>query len=404
MMSNSSLPQFRRAAFWVLAARIREPRGFIQVVSGPRQVGKTTLVRQVLGEADVRWHFATADDPGLRDGAWLAAQWEVARNLPAPPPGIDGGPILVIDEIQKVARWSDTVKRLWDEDEARGSTLGVILLGSAPLPIQHGLGESLAGRFEVIRLAQWSFAEMREAFGWDLETYLRFGGYPGAVSLIDDPERWRSYILDALIETSLSRDLLLLTRIDKPALLRQLFRLGCDYSGQVLSFQKLVGQLQDAGNTVTLAHYLQLLRGIGLLAGLEKYAGSRVRQRGSSPKLIAMDPALVTAMAGYGTDPLASEDTRGRAVETAVGAHLLNTADPSVSITWWRERNLEVDFVVSDGRKTLAVEVASGRRKGSVPGLAAFIRQYPEARPLLIGGQGMRLEDALAVSSRQLLG
>jgi hypothetical protein len=399
MLSNASLPAFRRAAFGVLSARLTEPRRFIQVVTGPRQVGKTTLVHQVIADHAVTAHVASADDPGLRVPTWLASQWQVARQLPR----TSAAQVLVIDEVQKVAGWSETVKRLWDEDAAAGLPLHVIVLGSAAMRIESGLGESLAGRFELIRLAQWSFAEMRAAFGWELPTYLRFGGYPGAATLVDDEDRWRSYVVDALIETTLSRDLLLLTRVDKPALLRQLFRLGCDYSGQVLSYQKMTGQLQDAGNTVTLAHYLRLLRGVGLMTGLEKHAGSRVRQRGSSPKLIALDPGLVTAMAGYGLDPLAGDEGRGRAVETAVGAHLVNTAPPGIEVGWWRERNQEVDFVVSDGRRTTAIEVASGRRKPSVPGLRRFVQEFPEASPLLIGGQGMALDEALSVPAADLL-
>jgi hypothetical protein len=399
MLSNSSLPAFRRAAKEVLGARLSEPRRFMQVVTGPRQVGKTTLVRQVMADDHLTAHFVSADDPGLRDPTWLVSQWQVARQLPK----TSTARVLVIDEVQKVAGWSDTVKRLWDEDAAAGSPLHVVLLGSAAMRIESGLGDSLAGRFELIRLAQWSFAEMRAAFGWDLSAYLRFGGYPGAAALAGDEDRWRSYVVDALIETTLSRDLLLLTRVDKPALLRQLFRLGCDYSGQVLSYQKLTGQLQDAGNTVTLAHYLRLLRGVGLMTGLEKHAGSRVRQRGSSPKLIALDPGLVTAMAGYGLDHLAGDEGRGRAIETAVGAHLVNTAPPGIEVGWWRERNQEVDFVVSDGRRTTAIEVASGRRKASVPGLRKFVHEFPEATPLLIGGQGMALDEALSVPAADLL-
>lgn len=399
VLSNLGIPAFRRRQVEVLARRLNEPRRFIQVVSGPRQVGKTTLVRQVLADGVWTTHSVTADDPGLRDPTWLATQWQVARQLPAGRAGV----VLVIDEVQKVQGWADTVKRLWDEDTATGNAMYVVLLGSAAVPIERGLGDSLAGRFELIRLAQWSFAEMREAFGWDLTGYLRFGGYPGAASLITDADRWRAYVVDSLIETTLSRDLLLLTRVDKPALLRQLFRLGCDYSGQVLSYQKLTGQLQDAGNTVTLAHYLRLLRGVGLLTGLEKHAGSRVRQRGSSPKLLALDPALVTAMAGYGIDPLATLDGRGRAVETAIGAHLVNTAGPGIEIGWWRERNHEVDFVVSDGNRTVAIEVSSGRRKTSVPGLHAFVKEFPGAKPLLIGGLGLPLEAALSAPAGDLL-
>jgi predicted AAA+ superfamily ATPase len=393
---RDALPSYRRPASHVLRERLLEPRRFLDVVAGPRQVGKTTLVRQVTSDLDVPVHHASADDPGLRDRAWLEAQWEVGRTLAA----TGSRALLVLDEIQKIPGWSETVKRLWDEDSAMGRDLRVVVLGSAPLLVQRGLAESLTGRFEVIRLTQWSYAEMRDAFGWDLDRYLVFGGYPGGAGLTDDFDRWRGYMLDALIETTLSRDILLLTRVDKPALLRQLFRLGTDYSGQILSYQKLVGQLQDAGNTTTLAHYLELLRSTGLLAGLQKYAGSKVRQRGSSPKLLALDPGLMTAMTGL--DPAAARADRnhfGRLVETAVGAHLVNTAGRELDVTWWRAGDREVDYVLAGRGGVLAIEVASGRRKPSLPGLEAFGREF-ESRKLLIGAQGLPLEAALAMPAR----
>jgi len=402
-LSNSSLPPFRRKAFEVLEARLAEPRRFIEIVAGPRQVGKTTVVRQALATRSGPWHFASADDPGLRDSGWLDAQWQVGRQLTTSAPA-GTGVVLVIDEVQKVTGWSETVKRLWDEDTTAGTDVRVVLLGSAPLAMQKGLTESLAGRFEIIRLGHWSFAEMQAAFGWDLDTFIRFGGYPGAAPLTSDVERWRAYILDSLVEPTLSRDLLLLTRIDKPALLRQLFRLGIDYSGQVLSYTKLVGQLQDAGNTVTVAHYLRLLGDVGLLTGLEKFAGSRVRQRGSSPKLLALDSGLLTAMATGAPDEAIEPDEWGRRVETAVGAHLVETAPRSLAVSWWRERDREVDFVLSNGRRTLAIEVASGRRKTSVPGLGGFAAAFPGSRSLLIGAQGLPIEAALTATAAELLG
>lgn len=230
-MTNRAEP-FRRPIFDSALARLHEPRRFIQVLAGPRQVGKTTLARQLLAASGLPSHFASADDPALRDRAWLDAQWEAARGLRA-----GNGAVLVVDEIQKVTGWHETVKRLWDEDTRHRSKMHVVLLGSAPLLVQRGLSESLAGRFELIRLWHWSFAEMREAFGWDLDRYLFFGGYPGAAALIDDQERWAAYVRDSLIETTISRDVLLLSRVDKPALLRQLFRLACDYSAQVVSYR-----------------------------------------------------------------------------------------------------------------------------------------------------------------------
>ncbi len=290
------LPEFRRPLFDLLLERVRQPRVFIQVLAGPRQVGKTTLVRQVLAATALPSHYASADDPTLRDRAWIETQWASAR-LRAREGGRQGG-LLVLDEAQKITAWSEVVKRLWDEDTAAGSALRVVLLGSAPLLVQRGLTESLTGRFELIRVPHWSFAEMRAAFGWDLDRYVYHGGYPGAAALVDDHERWVNYILDSLVETTISRDVLLLSRVDKPALLRQLFRLGCDYSGQILSYQKMLGELQDAGNTVTLAHYLELFASAGLIVGLQKFAGARVRQRGSSPKLLVRNTALMSAFLG----------------------------------------------------------------------------------------------------------
>jgi len=372
-------------------------------------------VRQALADLAIPSVYASADDPGLRDRAWLDAQWGAARAVAAVAASETGGPatggpatggpaILAIDEIQKVGAWAEIVKRLWDEDAASGVDVRVVLLGSAPLLVQRGLTESLAGRFETIRLPHWSFAEMESAFGWDLETFLVHGGYPGAATLVGDPERWRAYLLDSLVETTLARDVLLLHRIDKLALLRQLFRLGCDHSGQVVSYQKLVGQLQDAGNTTTLAHYLRILGDSGLITGLEKYSGGRIRQRGSSPKLLALDPGLMTAMTGLTRIELrAQPEAWGRVVETAVGAHLVNSAPADTTISWWRDRDREVDFVIESPRGLLAMEVGSGRRKPSLPGLAAFNRAYPKARVLLAGAQGMPLAGLLRVPAHELV-
>jgi predicted AAA+ superfamily ATPase len=369
--------------------RTREPRRFIQILAGPRQVGKTTLARQVIAAVDLPSHFASADEPTLRDRAWLVAQWEVARDLAR----AREGALLVLDEIQKVTGWSEAVKRLWDEDTAARRRLRVILLGSAPLLIQKGMTESLGGRFELIRLWHWSFHEMHEAFGWDLDRYIYFGGYPGAAPLVDDEARWAGYIRDSLIETTISRDILLLTRIDKPALLRQLFGLACDYSAQIVSYTALLGQLQDAGNTTTLAHYLELLAGAGMVVGLSKYSGSRARQRASIPKLLVMNTALMSAMAG-GTFAQARADSSrwGRLVESAVGAHLLAPGGDGRVVHYWRERDREVDFVVYErGGALTAIEVASGRNKGELRGMEAFLSAYPKARPLLVGGDGMPL-------------
>jgi predicted AAA+ superfamily ATPase len=393
----------RSKLYQLLLARLREPRRFVQVVAGPRQVGKTTLVRQVMADCGLPSHYASADEPSLRDQAWLEQQWDLgrlkARNHP-------DGALLIIDEIQKAARWPEVVKLLWDADTHSATPLKVILLGSSPLLIQSGLTESLAGRFETIPVPHWSFAEMSECFGWDLEKFLLYGAYPGAAPLADDPERWRSYINDSLIETTLSRDILLLTRVDKPALLRRLFQLACSYSGQILAYQKMLGQLVDAGNTVTLAHYLQLLEGAGMVAGLQKFSGNQVRQRASSPKLQVLNTALMTAQSGRTPDAWRGDgDAWGRLIESAVGAHLCNTSiGTGITVTYWREKNLEVDFVLQRGDALVAIEVKSGGRKQTLPGIAAFDKEYHPTAKLLVGGQGIPISEFLQAPAAHWLG
>lgn len=378
-----------------LARRLVGPRRFLQVVAGPRQVGKTTLVRQVLAELRLPAAQVSADEPALRGRGWIEQQWEAARLL-ARRSGRQGA-VLSLDEVHKVPGWSETVKRLWDEDTARSLPVKVVLMGSAPLLVQRGLDESLAGRFEVLRLPHWSLLEMREAFGWPLERYLFFGGYPGAAPLVRAPRRWARYVKDALVETTISRDVLLLTRVDKPALLRQLFELACSYSGRELSYQKMLGQLQDAGNTTTLAHYLELLAAAGMVTGLQKFAADRARRRASSPKLQVLNTALLTAQSGLTPrEARADPELWGRLVESAVGAHLANAAATGLcELFYWREGDLEVDFVVRAGRRVTAIEVKSGRRRGRLSGVEAFDSAFRPDRKLLVGGDGIPLESFL---------
>lgn len=384
---------FRRPQGTVLAERLAEPRRFLQVVAGPRQVGKSTLVQQVAGELGVAVRYASADEPTLRSTDWIGQQWEAAR-LEATG---KAGAVLVLDEVQKIPTWSETVKRLWDEDTRKKRPLKVVVLGSAPLLIARGLTESLAGRFETLRLPHWSYAEMREAFDFTLDQYLYFGGYPGAAPLIRDPARWSRYVADSLIETSISRDVLLLTRVDKPALLRRLFELACRYSGQILSYTKMLGQLQDAGNTTTLAHYLDLLAGAGMVCGLSKYAGDVARSRGSSPKLLVFNTALMTVMAGASPEEVQSDrEFRGRLIESAVGAHLANAATAGeCELFYWRDRGQEVDFVTKAGSRLTAIEVKSGRSPQAHAGAAAFAAAFNVRRTLLVGGDGIPVEEFL---------
>jgi len=387
---------YKRTIFHTLLKRIQEPRRFIQVLAGPRQVGKTTIARQVMESVSIPVHFATADEPTLRDRTWITQQWDIAR-LKINEKNKKKGALLILDETQKVTEWSEIIKRLWDEDTHSGLPLKVVLLDSSPLLIQRGLTESLAGRFEIIPVTHWSYVEMRDAFGWSLEQYILYGGYPGAAGLTEDHERWARYIIDSLIETTISRDILLLTRVDKPALLRRLFQLCCDYSGQVLSYQKMLGQLHDAGNTTTLAHYLDLLNGAGLIAGLSKFSGKRVRQRSSSPKLQVLNTALMSASSHLSFEAAQQDrDYWGRLVESTVGAYLVNsTRGKNIEVLYWLERNQEVDFVLRAGNNLVAIEVKSGRRRERLLGMEAFSKAFRVKRQLLVGNQGIRVEEFL---------
>jgi len=378
-----------------LALRMSEPRRFLQVMAGPRQVGKTTLARQLMDGFGHDTSYASADSVAPNDRIWIEQQWEAARLRCRQ----TGRWLLVLDEVQKVPGWSEMVKRLWDEDSANGVDLRVVLLGSSPLLVQQGLSESLAGRFEIIRIGHWGFSEMRDAFGLTVDQYLYFGGYPGAASLINDEERWRRYLLDSMIETTLARDILLMNRVDKPALLRQMFRIGCEYSSQILSYQKMLGQLQDAGNTTTLAHYLDLLAGAGMLCGLSKFSGEVVRQRGSSPKLQVLNNGLMTAQSP-GSFASARQDPErwGRIAESAIGAYLANGAlADDFELFYWREASREVDFVLRKRNQLIALEVKAGNRPMTLPGIAAFDRVYAPQRKLLVGAGGIPFEEFLEI-------
>jgi len=380
--------------------RISGRRRFIQVLHGPRQTGKTTLARQLLDAFKGRKHYATADDLIQKDRSWIEQQWEIGRRLFN---GTGGPGLLVLDEIQKIPGWSETAKRLWEEDTHARLPLHVLLLGSSPLLVGRGLSESLAGRFEVIPVTHWSYGEMRDAFGWNLDRYLFFGGYPGAATIVMEEQRWARYVIDSLIEPTLSRDILFMTRVDRPALLRRLFELASAYSGQILSYQKMLGQMQEYGNTITLAHYLRLLTGAGLVAGLSKYSVERVRQKGSSPKLLMLNTALMTALSGrrFGE---AREDPVfwGRLVETAVGASLFaGVQGTDMEIFYWAAANCEVDYVLRRGRTVTAIEVKSGGQRSRLPGVEAFAKAHRVSRKLLVGGGGISLEEFLLMPTEK---
>ncbi len=392
---------FERSYLKRIKSRIKEPRKFIQIIFGPRQVGKTTMVTQLLEQLSIPNLHESADAISATNSTWLAQVWESARlRLKA-----SGAAefLLVIDEIQKIDNWSEVVKQQWDKDTRENTNIKVILLGSSRLLIQKGLTESLAGRFETLYLGHWSYAEMQEAFGWSIEQYVYFGGYPGSASLINDEERWKNYVKDSLIETSISKDILMLTRVDKPALLKQLFEIGCLYSGQILSYTKILGQLQDAGNTTTLANYLRLLSDSGLLGGLEKYAGNIIRKRGSSPKFQVYNNALITAQSDYSYEKaIIDPELWGRLVESSVGTHLLNhSVSERYNLNYWREGKHEVDFVLEKGDKVIGLEVKSGKR-GENEGMGVFAEKFHPEKVLLVGTGGIPYDEFLKINPKEL--
>ena len=382
-------------------SRIEEQRRFIQVILGPRQVGKTTMINQLLSQLSMSYVYESADAISATNPAWLMQVWETARLKMKASEASEY--LLVIDEIQKIDNWSEAVKQQWDRDTREKVNIKVILLGSSRLLLQKGLTESLAGRFETFYLGHWSFGEMETAFGWSVEQYIYFGGYPGSALLINDEERWKSYIKDSLIETGISKDILMLTRVDKPALLKRLFELGCLYSGQILSYTKITGQLQDAGNTTTLANYLKLLSDCGLLGGLEKYAGSVIRQRSSSPKFQVYNNALLTSQDDE-TYPTAIINPKlwGRLVESSVGAHLLNhSISERYNLHYWREGSNEVDFILKKGGKVIGLEVKSGASADN-KGMGVFNEKFHPNKMLLVGTGGIPYEDFFKINPKEL--
>lgn len=391
----------KRTHIQTLTKRLKETRNYIQILAGPRQTGKTTLALQLLEEPGIKGFYAAADDISSLGSSWIELQWETARQLMRKS-GEDPF-VLIIDEIQKVPDWSEIVKRMWDDDTRKGLPLHVLLLGSSRLLHPREMTESLAGRFELMYIGHWSLGEMNEAFGWSPEQYAWFGGYPGAASLIADESRWKDYILDSLAETSLSRDILMHSRIDKPALMKRLFTIGCTHSGEVLSFNRLLDQLPGAGNTTTLANYLNHLDTAGLLGGLEKFNGEMIRKRSSSPKFQVYNTAFSSALdPAHFQQATANREKWGRIVESAIGAHLINSACSSrFSLYYWKEGNHSVNFVLEHKGRVVALEVRTGFRT-SASGLPEFRKRYPDSRVLIVGKDGFPWEEFLLIHPMNL--
>ncbi len=392
---------FKRKQHIELTSRIAEPRKTIQVLVGPRQVGKSTLVKQVLQEIDMPFLFANADSVDAEDRLWISQTWETARTQ-MQHKGLNEF-LLVIDEVHKIDNWSEAVKKEWDSDTFYDVNLKVVLLGSSRLLLKDGLTESLAGRFELIRMPHWSYEEMHEAFGLTLDQYIYFGGYPGGAPYIRNEARWRRYVKDSIVAPAIDKDVLMTKTVYKPELMRRLFEVGATYSGEELSLNKVLGQLNDAGNVTTLANYLLALDESQLLAGLQKYAAGQARKYNSVPKFMVYNNALMSALSGSSFDKVfADPKLRGRWFESAVGAHLLNIAEENdYRIFYWRERDDEVDFIVQSASKCIAIEVKSGRRQAN-KGMYVFQEKFQPHRSLVVSSGGFSFEDFFSLDLERL--
>ena len=393
---------YQRAVLQEIKKRIIEPRMFIQVVVGPRQIGKTTVIRQVLQQIPMGYHYVTADDLYTVDNTWIRREWNNVR-FQLQQSGMEEI-LFIIDEVQKVPNWSETVKREWDADSFSDVKIKVILLGSSRLLIQQGLTESLAGRYELIQMTHWSFAEMRDAFGWNLDQYIYFGGYPGSAALLETEDRWRDYICQSLVDASISKDILMMTRVDKPVLLKRLFDIGCRYSAQILSLTKVQGELQESGNLTTLSNYLKLLEEAGLLTGLEKYASDIIRKRSSKPKFQVHNNALLSAGQGVSFAALRSNHKAwGNFAESAIGAHLINSGiQYKFNVYYWNNGTYEVDYVIEKGEKIVALEVKSGLNSTN-KGMSIFNHEFHPHGLYLIGTDGISFENFLSMNPAELL-
>lgn len=393
---------FTRIHAQALSSRLAEPPRFIHILAGPRQVGKSTMVQQVLRERplgsyrmlDVEAQAPSKAGPGAQ---WVQQRWQEAQ-VEARGWESSGHPlaaqmpfVLVLDEIQHIAQWSSAIKAVWDAGQAQGAGMQLVLLGSAPLLVQQGLTESLTGRYELLRIPHWTFAEMSECFGLSLNQYIYFGGYPGSAALIRDEERWRGYVRGSLINPSIDRDVLAMARVDAPAMLRRLFELGCEYSGQMLALSKISQSLGE-GHVLTLSHYLMLLGQAGLLTGLRKYAKQTLRQRQSPPKFQVLNNALFSAQGTHNFEEALADRSRwGRLVESAVGTHLLACADHDTQIHYWRDAGQEVDFVIERRGRLAAIEVKSQGVNMRLRGLDAFCAIHPHAKRLVVGSDNLPL-------------
>jgi len=380
------MTEYQRPIVSRIFPRLTAIKTVLHIIIGPRQVGKTTAAQQIAGQWNGPVISVSADGPLPPDHTWIEVHWNRAAT--------QKNSLLIIDEIQKINGWSEAVKALWDRHLQSGNDMVVLLLGSSSLLLQKGVTESLAGRFLLHRFNHWSYSEMKAAFGYSLDEWLFFGGFPGTARFRSDEKLWAQYIRDSLIETVLAKDVLQMQSIAKPSLLRHLFMFAATYPAQIVSYNKMTGQLQDAGNTTTLAHYLKLFDSAFLVSGLEQFKPGGHRKRGSSPKLILWNNALSSAILNIPFEQAREDHTLwGRLLENAVGGHLCSLLQGTLhELYYWRNRDKEVDFVVRSPGKIYAIEVKSSQFEAPY-GMTAFRKLCPDAVPMYIGEGGIPLEE-----------
>jgi hypothetical protein len=319
--------------------------------------------------------------PGFWERRWAEAEARAGQ----------GNAVLLLDEIHHLSDWAARLKSHWDRARRRHIPIHVVATGSSALRVATGSRESLAGRFERLTLSHWPAAALVEAFHLSpreaAHNFVRFGSYPGAVEFQQNFARWRDYLRDAIIEPAIGRDVLALGTVRRPALLRQVFAIATGAPAQIMSLQKMQGQLQDRGALETVAHYLALLQDAYLVVPLEKYAIQVHRRRASPPKLVVLNNALLSATHPNGPpDPAREPDRFGFWVENACLAFAINQDQ---QVTYWREEPQEVDAILDGSWGKWAVEVKTGKFDiQALRGLLEFCRRNSAFTPLVISAPG----------------
>lgn len=391
----------QRAYFKIIKKWIEEPRRSIKALYGPRQVGKTAMVKEALASSSIPWMYVCAEDLEVADGLWLRKLWEEIRQKAKESDRKEA--VIVIDEVQRVDSWNETVKREWETDTFNKTNVKAILISSASHLIQKGLTESLVGKFESMLIPHWSYREMKEEFGWSPEEYMWFGGYPGGIKFMENESAWKRYIKTSVIDTSISKDILLQIRIDRPSLLRKLFETGSLHSSYVLSLTQVQEGLTERGNLSTLSNYLGLLESTFLMTGLDKYTGERNRKRSSKPKFQLFNNGLFSAQSDK-TFHEAKSDPQlwGHVFESAVGTHLLNSSyTEDFDLYYWFEKRMEVDFIVEKDNRMIVIEVKYDKNAPET-GLDLFTYKFDPKSIYTVGEGGIPIEEFLLMKPTDL--